>query len=799
MDNSQANPYVGPRPFEEKDRYFFGREREARDLLAFVISEPLVLFYAQSGAGKSSIVNTSLIPGLRKEEFTVLPIGRVGGELPDNIGSVRNIYTFNLLSNLEQEADPSGFTQLLLTDYLAQLGEKNGRKPTILIIDQFEEIITTHAGRWRDREDFFWQLQGAFQNEPWLWVVLTMREDHIAALDPFAEILPDRLRARFHMQHLNVEAAQTAIEEPAKQAGKPFERGVASMLVRNLSQIREIDRSTSTYLYGEYVEPVQLQVVCYQLWENLKTHHSSVITVNDLQTVGDVDRALAAFYNEAIADVVEGKLVSEIDLRNWFNQRLITEAHTRGTVYQGAEKTAGLQNEVVNQLANRYLLRADRRAGGVWYEIVHDRFIPPILQANQTWRQQQSALVQAAITWSESGRSTSKLFLGEQLKDTLENANWRTLEPVVIEFLKECGRVNQTIIEKEVLRRQELEQAQKLALEQEQRADTEARHAKRLRALVIAVGVISLIALLLLGFALVTRQSAIVAARLARENEGRALEAEVEAQNVAAIAAKALMDEEISNATAIAAVGTSEYQQRELELKSTEISSEATRSGNLSNELVTRNAIMGATATVIVATQTVLEETIILDIPYLSQSAPTAARYERDGSLTALAMILNADPNNGRVVTTDMLYDLYRPATVTGIIDFQAIQIIAGNENLQLIHEQAWPQSPSPLDNLKAKLRENKPVMVLVDHLNLRNTGSNYDRGNFLVVIGFDYDHVYVHDPSPNGLGCYRKLTNEQFVTAWSSTSDLNEGRQSTGLVSENKLFTRLPTLPSGC
>ena len=55
------NPYVGPTAFKEEDReYFFGREREARDLLARVLSQRLVVFYAQSGAGKSSLINTRL-------------------------------------------------------------------------------------------------------------------------------------------------------------------------------------------------------------------------------------------------------------------------------------------------------------------------------------------------------------------------------------------------------------------------------------------------------------------------------------------------------------------------------------------------------------------------------------------------------------------------------------------------------------------------------------------------------------------------------------------------------------------
>ena len=92
-----ANPYVGPRTFTYEQRHlFFGREREARDLLARVVSERVLLFYAQSGAGKSSLLHTRLIPQLREEEgFAVLPVGRVSGELPTGVTDVANIYLFN--------------------------------------------------------------------------------------------------------------------------------------------------------------------------------------------------------------------------------------------------------------------------------------------------------------------------------------------------------------------------------------------------------------------------------------------------------------------------------------------------------------------------------------------------------------------------------------------------------------------------------------------------------------------------------------------------------------------------------
>ena len=401
-------PYVGPRTFEEKDSpFFFGREREARELLSLVVSEPLSLFYARSGAGKSSLINTRLVPGLRREGFRVLPIARLSGELPGGIAQVDNIFVFNLLLSLDQGREEAGrLVHTSLSDFLetyqaetspeqVSRGEATDQLARVLIVDQFEEIFTAHLDHWQEREGFFRQLSQAMDRDPWLWVVLTMREDYVAGLDPYARLLPGKLRARCHMQRMGYQAALEAVKKPAEGHGRPFAPGVAEALVDNLRQIQVHGQAEPRL--GEFVEPVQLQVVCYQLWENLKGRPPGEITQQDLRELGDVDRALAQFYEGAIARVLDKTGASEIELRNWFERQLITESGTRGTVYRGETQTGGLANQMVGLLANRFLLRAEIRAGGTWYELVHDRFIEPILQANQAWRLRQSGLVRSAL------------------------------------------------------------------------------------------------------------------------------------------------------------------------------------------------------------------------------------------------------------------------------------------------------------------------------------------------------------------------------------------------------------------
>jgi len=455
------NPYIGPRTFSAKQGHlFFGREREARDLLSLVLGERLVLFHATSGAGKSSLIQTRLRPQLAKERFNVsLPVGRVSGELPHGITAVSNNFTFNLILSLDENRQPAHeLTELTLSDYLRQRMTPDVNTPFVLIIDQFEEILNTNLQHWAQRRPFFEQLQQAMSDQAQLWVVLAMREDYVAALEPFSHVLPNRLRTRYGMQRLGYKAALQAVSKPVEKL-RPFAKGVAEQLVDNLRQIKLQGFGDSQTVLGEFVEPVQLQVVCFRLWESLvpsplaplpggEGNNETLtptplpkgeglldtslspweragvreITADDLAQLGDVDQTLGDFYEEVLRGVLgvesarpragsdprgRGSLLSvaelarpranrvtEERLRGWFNEQLITAAETRGQVYQNDKtgETAGIPNGLVKQLQDKFILRAEVRAGGTWLELVHDRLVQPILKANREWRYKQQQI-----------------------------------------------------------------------------------------------------------------------------------------------------------------------------------------------------------------------------------------------------------------------------------------------------------------------------------------------------------------------------------------------------------------------
>src|SRR4051812_34009695 len=81
----QGNPFVGPRPLTPEDA-LYGRDREVEQLLDQLVADRIVLLYSPSGAGKTSLIQAGLVPRLREDGFTVLPVPpvRVGFEpFPD--------------------------------------------------------------------------------------------------------------------------------------------------------------------------------------------------------------------------------------------------------------------------------------------------------------------------------------------------------------------------------------------------------------------------------------------------------------------------------------------------------------------------------------------------------------------------------------------------------------------------------------------------------------------------------------------------------------------------------------------
>jgi TolA-binding protein len=504
-------PYIGPRPFEQSDRdIFFGRTQEANELVSLITAHPVVVLYAQSGGGKTSLVKAGLIPLLVDEEnFHVVGPMRVrenvAGLKPEG---VENIYMFNALSSISAPGAVNGFAKLSLTDYLAstKIPTDNGNSftPTVVIFDQFEELFTLYPEHWEERQCFFLQVRDALRKYSLLRVVFSMREDFIAELDPYASLLPEKLRTRFRMEALREKTALGAVIEPLKRVqtngnGKRrFAPGVAESLVHNLLDIKVRTPDGTKKVSGEFVEALQLQVVCQALWENLAPS-DVLITAEHLESYGDVDKALMHFYENAIEKTVAKTGVKQGKLRTWMERTLITPNGTRGTVFRGDTETGGIPNNVVDELENQRIIRMELRGGAQWYELTHDRFVETVQASNQKWllarpatEQARKRLEERAADWDRNDRH-EKYLLDDVELNVAER--WMTSSDAA-----EIDPSRELTAYLRASRQQSAAKA-KENQEREQRLEQEAKNARLFQKLTMSISIITLAGAIALFFA----------------------------------------------------------------------------------------------------------------------------------------------------------------------------------------------------------------------------------------------------------------------------------------------------------
>jgi hypothetical protein len=504
------NPYKGPRSFKKGER-LYGRERELRALFYLLAAERIVLFHAPSGAGKTSLIQAALIDQLEAAGFHVLPIMRVGAELPrDRVlvladGQQRdrapaNRYVWSAIQALEEPLQPAAraplptLDRLTFSEYLRQRpGAVDEHTHEVLIFDQFEEILTVEPNDRADKERFFGELGDALR-DPRRWALFALREEYLGALDPYTHFMPGNLDRRFRLDLLEQRAAQAAMRQPARDAGVDFTIKAAEDLANNLRtvHIQRQDGTTESQL-GTYIEPVQLQVVCLQLWDALaaRPRHDLLdellarrIGPEDLGTIGDVDHALANYYDEHVRAVVATG-VQERFLRDWFDRWLITSDGLRSQVLRRIPETEKLPDRALAMLIDAHLIREEIRLGGKWCELTHDRLIGPIKESNQAWLESHlhPLQVQAAL-WIRQGEPNSLLFRDDALDDAI---GWSETNP------DQLTQEERRFVDASQAEQDQIEKR----LQEQQR---ERQNARRLRTLSFATGALGILCTVLIGY-----------------------------------------------------------------------------------------------------------------------------------------------------------------------------------------------------------------------------------------------------------------------------------------------------------
>jgi tetratricopeptide (TPR) repeat protein len=294
------SPFVGLKAMTEADTdRFFGRDEEIDELVALLKQHRLIAIVADSGAGKSSLALAGLVPHFR------------GGALSDTAGREPDGRLWHVVI-MRPRRDPIEGLKRGVTEAAERLGRSTdqcaalrkrinaidpsetayaircdlpvGTTETLLIVDQFEELLTETAELQRaSMVDLLLALEaiGGFR------IVLTLRADHFNLCRPFSKLFEhltrDNHAAVLRLRRITDAGLIEAVHEPLRLAGHTdvSEQGAVIDSIR-----REItDRAGDLAL---------VQMALYAMWQ---THRAD--GVNLLVAYSQVGGVVGALAHEA--------------------------------------------------------------------------------------------------------------------------------------------------------------------------------------------------------------------------------------------------------------------------------------------------------------------------------------------------------------------------------------------------------------------------------------------------------------------------------------------------------------------
>jgi WD40 repeat protein len=337
---ARDGPYVGLNFYtQENAAMFFGRDTERTVLISNLRAARLTLLYAESGAGKSSLLRAGVAARLGELARRGLRQRGSARNIPVVFSSWRDDPTDELIKEIQQAvvscvpgAAAAEFPQTGLEEAV-EAASQAGDATLLVMLDQFEEYFLyrsreARAGRFADEV-------AACVNRPGLHAnfLISIREDAYSGLgDLFKSRIPNVYGNYLHLEHLSRECARLAIEKPIASFNELHEQEppveIEPALVDNvLDQLRPdqfkadaggvggLPGGNGPGRGGDGIAAPYLQLVMKRLWEKELARGSRTLRLATLQELGGahtivrthVDRALGGLADddrEAAADIL---------------------------------------------------------------------------------------------------------------------------------------------------------------------------------------------------------------------------------------------------------------------------------------------------------------------------------------------------------------------------------------------------------------------------------------------------------------------------------------------------------------
>jgi WD40 repeat protein len=295
----ERNPFPGVRPFKSaEDKFFFGRENTVSEVLDSLLANRFVALVGASGSGKTSLIQSGIIPALltdEKQEWVPVTI-RPGLKPVESL--IRGF----------QKVFPKKLTESDVHSFLAgsqslgdMINEKGlGSHNYYLVVDQFEELFRNGLSVKKKKKNGknpenirFVDLLVKAVNEarPGIFVMLSIRSDFIDACSTFRSLTEQMNKSKYLLPHMTRDALAKAITGPIRQAGASVESGFEEYV---LDDMEEVDAQLP-----------MLQHALMRTWDYWVQQGDleQPIAITDYQAIGTIRNALSDHLNEAFNEL----------------------------------------------------------------------------------------------------------------------------------------------------------------------------------------------------------------------------------------------------------------------------------------------------------------------------------------------------------------------------------------------------------------------------------------------------------------------------------------------------------------
>ncbi|MEC4817417.1 MAG: hypothetical protein SAK29_29715, partial [Scytonema sp. PMC 1069.18] len=455
-------PYLGLEAFREKNnRLFYGRQHFLEKLVDHLRESRLLAVVGSSGSGKSSLVLGGLMPSLKagalpsSENWHYYDAMVPGSNPLANLTQLFRPQDVEVSTWVEQRKQQS--EQFLQNpNHLTQLLNHADGLPSVLVIDQFEEVFTLCLDEAK-RHAFINNLLGVIQlPDVSHRVILTIRTDfesHFTKIDTLNDVFKE---AKVYVTPLNAGELRDTIEKPAELVGLKFEEGLVDKLIQDI--------------LGEPAALPLLQFTLLKLWESRERNR---VTQKAYKKLGGGRLALSnsadeLYKNLIPEDQVTCKRILLKMVRPTQGLEVTSSRISLKELSQIAEASDRV-NRVLNKLIKARLVRKTKgdTPNDTQVEVAHEALIrnwPQLVEWLDYERvnlRQRLRLTAAAEQWEERSRDKSALWTGSLLEEARQYDDLNNLET---DFVKQSIEMRRKTIEETEKQRDEALQWQVTAL-----------------------------------------------------------------------------------------------------------------------------------------------------------------------------------------------------------------------------------------------------------------------------------------------------------------------------------------------